>query len=128
MTKPKYTKSEIERNIAAWLAALRSGKYKQVFGALADADGFCCLGVACEVLIDRGYDLRKIYDVCGIRYNNNGNELPALACKALGMLSSSGSFGEKNSLIRCNDISRNRFKTIANIIEKNKKKLFINLE
>lgn len=34
-----------------WLAALRSGKYKQTTGALYDStnDGFCCLGVLCHI-------------------------------------------------------------------------------
>ena len=31
------------------VAALRSGKYKQCTGALRKDDGFCCLGVACDV-------------------------------------------------------------------------------
>jgi len=31
------------------IAALRSGSYKQITGALHSAEGFCCLGVACEV-------------------------------------------------------------------------------
>lgn len=33
-----------------WLAALRSGKYKQGRGRLRSADDkYCCLGIACEV-------------------------------------------------------------------------------
>lgn len=34
-----------------WLAALRSGKYKQTTGALYDSanDAFCCLGVLCHI-------------------------------------------------------------------------------
>ena len=33
----------------AWLAALRSGTYKQTIGTLRRDDGYCCLGVACEL-------------------------------------------------------------------------------
>lgn len=29
----------------AWLEALRSGKYKQTYGALSDRTRYCCLGV-----------------------------------------------------------------------------------
>ena len=36
-------------NAANWVKALRSGKYQQSKGALKDAYGFCCLGVACEL-------------------------------------------------------------------------------
>jgi hypothetical protein len=32
-----------------WIAALRSGKYPQGTGYLQTADGFCCLGVLCDV-------------------------------------------------------------------------------
>lgn len=34
-----------------WVDALRSGKYKQTTETLQDANGFCCLGVACEIFI-----------------------------------------------------------------------------
>lgn len=32
-----------------WLEALRSGKYKQTRKHLHKGEGYCCLGVACEV-------------------------------------------------------------------------------
>jgi hypothetical protein len=32
-----------------WVAALRSGKYKQGDGFLRSEKGFCCLGVACDL-------------------------------------------------------------------------------
>lgn len=39
-----------------WLAALRSGKYKQGKDALRTADNkFCCLGVYCDILQEKGY-------------------------------------------------------------------------
>lgn len=34
---------------AKWVAALRSGEYKQAKGALKDGGGFCCLGVLCDL-------------------------------------------------------------------------------
>jgi hypothetical protein len=34
----------------AWVAALRSGKYKQTTGALRNDTGYCCLGVLAEVM------------------------------------------------------------------------------
>lgn len=33
-----------------WVAALRSGEYKQGHRALHLGDTFCCLGVACDIL------------------------------------------------------------------------------
>jgi len=32
-----------------WLEALRSGEYKQTTGNLRDINGFCCLGVLCDL-------------------------------------------------------------------------------
>ena len=34
---------------AKWVAALRSGEYKQAQGQLRTDAGFCCLGVLCEL-------------------------------------------------------------------------------
>lgn len=43
--------------------ALESGKYKQTTGHLGDKDGFCCLGVMCEVHAkeDASFPIKKIY-------------------------------------------------------------------
>lgn len=32
-----------------WIEALRSGRYKQTHGRLYDGEGFCCLGVLCDI-------------------------------------------------------------------------------
>jgi hypothetical protein len=32
-----------------WLAALRSGEYSQTRANLRDSEGFCCLGVLCDI-------------------------------------------------------------------------------
>lgn len=44
-----------------WLAALRSGKYKQSGGWLKSPDGYCCLGVLCEIA---GYKSSQIGGTC----------------------------------------------------------------
>lgn len=33
-----------------WIAALRSGEYKQIQRRLKSSEGFCCLGVLCEIV------------------------------------------------------------------------------
>jgi hypothetical protein len=49
---------------ARWVAALRSGGYKQTRGRLRHGDSFCCLGVLCD-LHDAGlwqtYGSREVY-------------------------------------------------------------------
>jgi len=49
----KTTRKELPAEVkTAWLAALRSGNYAQTRGALRRTDGFCCLGVLCDVRKD----------------------------------------------------------------------------
>lgn len=40
-----------KEQLKIWIAALRSGEYKQTTRALQNEHGYCCLGVACKVLI-----------------------------------------------------------------------------
>ncbi|MEU7863451.1 hypothetical protein [Nonomuraea sp. NPDC049141] len=46
-----------------WLAALRSGEYKQAKGKLYDlkTDGYCCLGVLCDLAEKRGL-IKRVVD------------------------------------------------------------------
>lgn len=41
------------KDIKKWVAALRSGEYAQGKHRLHNADGYCCLGVACKIFIDK---------------------------------------------------------------------------
>lgn len=52
--KKKWTREEQALHRRMWLAALRSGDYKQTTMTLRDEDGFCCLGVACDVYLNSG--------------------------------------------------------------------------
>lgn len=36
-------------NVRKWVDALRDGGYRQATGNLTNGDGFCCLGVACDI-------------------------------------------------------------------------------
>ncbi len=43
-----------------WLAALRSDEYVQIKGRLADIEnGRCCLGVACDIAINDGMQIKS---------------------------------------------------------------------
>jgi hypothetical protein len=44
-----------------WTEALRSGEYSQTKNTLADGDGFCCLGVLCEIAAEDGVVYRADY-------------------------------------------------------------------
>lgn len=55
---------------AAWIAALRSGDYSQTRCVLQNSEGYCCLGVLCELhenatsssLWDRTEETEFLYD------------------------------------------------------------------
>lgn len=49
--KPSLAKLDSQQ-FWKWIEALRSGNYRQTRGTLQDSNGYCCLGVACKVLID----------------------------------------------------------------------------
>ncbi len=105
-----------------WVKALRSGKYKQTTETLKGKNGFCCLGVLCDLskqgkwqsqeyrtqegLTDGGIPL-SVRTWAGI----NGN-------KGCGTISSL-----KKSLVYFNDVAKKNFNEIADIIEKHYKSL-----
>ena len=48
-----------------WLTALRSGEYVQAEGELRRGDGFCCLGVLCDILsedLDTEWTVRTFWN------------------------------------------------------------------
>jgi hypothetical protein len=97
-----------------WVAALRSGEYKQCRGVLKTEKGHCCLGVLCEVLDHRAilHDGRYIYG--GEKYI-----LPNSIREEAGMKTSHGSWaGNYKCLAELNDEGE-PFGEIADIIEAN---------
>ena len=56
--------------VEKWVAAMRSGKYKQSSNALRDQAGFCCLGVACDLYDDSKWEWGK----AGRYFNYGGGE------------------------------------------------------
>ena len=106
-----------------WVAALRSGKYKQTNGQLGrgklnencytvEPKSFCCLGVLCHVLDPK--DQNKTYWDDGT--------LPFWAQEMAGLQTNHGvytsSTGKSRDLTIDNDMAHRRFKKIADIIEK----------
>src|SRR5271165_2259693 len=93
-----------------WVAALRSGKYKQTRGRLHNkrGGGYCCLGVLCEI--------------SGMEFNPNDGMIPYSVENWSGLRTRKGSCADTNlrgeSLASYNDHSKLSFKAIANIIEK----------
>lgn len=119
-----------------WLAALRSGQYKQTTGRLCEPgkkhDTFCCLGVAANILIENGHDLKWVepsddsfeYDLVNRKGKGDNGQLSPIGPKWLAKvlqthLTKPGMYSRVESeLIDLND-SGYSFKKIAKWIEKN---------
>lgn len=115
-----------------WVKALRSGKYKQGTGYLKQRSPgkktqYCCLGVLCEILgaewqPDPLHATRKVYSLDDRGDPTNSN-LPFSIKEAAGMCSPNGWLPDDRNLIDMNDIGGKSFKEIADIIEKEYRKL-----
>lgn len=116
-----------------WVDALRSGKYKQAKGYLQTNEGYCCLGVLCEIAppeiarssYDKQTDLHKFDGSVGI--------IPQGVEEWAGMQSCTGYTGiptmsvtgvlKTLALTDYNDKEDWDFNRIADFIEKNAEKL-----
>jgi hypothetical protein len=59
-----------KKQFKQWMEALRSGKFEQTNAVLQDNVGYCCLGVACKILIDP----KKLYKEDGKIYGGLPNQ------------------------------------------------------
>lgn len=95
-----------------WIEALRSGKYSQSTGTLRDTNGYCCLGVLCDIVageIGTGWERRSnSYCFDGKPYSM----LPQVVCNYVGEF-------PQVTLITMNDAQGTSFNEIADYIEKN---------
>lgn len=120
------------KNVEKWIAALRSGNFKQGQYVLCEVgeseNKYCCLGVACELFKDELH-LRveeELYTTpFGPRrnvkaYNRVKIALPESVKNFLGLASWNGKVSEHSSLAAMNDEGVS-FEKIANIIELNLK-------
>jgi hypothetical protein len=123
----------MNKYVKMWIEGLRSGKYQQGVGQLANrevvSDDFCycCLGVACEVMKEE-FDLKvSQYDTYK-SYEGAMTSLPNVMVSALNMRKGDGSFinedGVKDCLIALNDTEGKTFAEIADLIESNPEGLF----
>ena len=107
-----------------WVKALRSGEYKQTKNVLKDNDGFCCLGVLCDISkndlsrdissVDWAWDHSKQTNRFLLEYAH----IPHEVLEWSGMGNSTGRYDPIHpSLTALNDRGHS-FNQIADIIEK----------
>lgn len=128
----------LNENAKKWVAALRSGEYKQSVGYLHTDRGYCCLGVACVLTAQEGVGptpelaplalmseenrRAEVYCYAGQKY-----VLPEKTRLWLGLQNSEGAMTDKDliSLAHCNDSLHKNFSEIADIIESEPEGLFV---
>ena len=98
-----------KREIKEWTKALRSGKYKQTKDTLQDKNGYCCLGVACELFTELPIKTKNVLD--GGLPNNQPHGKIWLNKINLNILLKFG-----RELTKLNDYDNYSFKEIADAI------------
>ena len=123
MEKLNFMKKDIKTK---WVKALRSGKYKQAAGKLKDDNGYCCLGVLCQlhaketklgkwITTDNEY-----YPINYVVGKSVGDvELPTAVMKWAGLSRPYGISVKGSKLTNINDNEGKTFKELADIIEEN---------
>lgn len=117
---PTLTPEQIA-NLKAWIAALRSGAFKQGQEALrragagpGDPDTYCCLGVAGWVLDAKAWiPPQATYPSARYAWGDSTQYLDSVATEALGI----GLFGQR-PFARMNDTDSLSFVDIALLLEK----------
>lgn len=113
-----------EEFIEEWVAALRSGNYKQGKSYLnryndkTHTNEYCCLGVACELgtkydLVKKDYDTKKLI----YSYDSETQYLPSSLINFLGISLIGNDNDTSISLIFLNDSNNDSFNDIADVIE-----------
>lgn len=108
--------------VKKWLAALRSGSYRQGRGKLRRGDEFCCLGVLCDLAVQCNVILESVKSqvLFGVHsYDGATAVLPKRVADWAGLSTVDGVFtndnGQITSLTGLNDNGES-FATIADVI------------
>lgn len=102
---------------AKWVAALRSGEYRQWRGDLRGYGGFCCLGVLCDVHAkETGLSWWR-QGIDSSAYMGETGILPDRVCVWAGLDSCDPIMGDYKAAAWNDDLGAN-FDQIADLIEK----------
>lgn len=83
------TPQQITKN-RKWIEALRSGKYKQTKSRLRDTFGFCCLGVACDLINSDAWHFNILEKDYSFSNTNERSVLPENIQNLYGLLFDTG--------------------------------------
>lgn len=116
-----------------WVEALRSGKYKQGKLALKTEDGYCCLGVLCDIYAKtqkkKGFSKIPSGSIYDFGHDKRETDLPIdvkkwaqISDKRIRISISNDQIEERTPqsyLMFLNDFEKKSFDQIATFIEKN---------
>lgn len=109
---------------ANWIKRLRSGKYKQGYFWLNANDKYCCLGVLCEFLVEKGILEKSKGEIAMYMDSETATKtgLPPKAIKVAGLTSSEGRSAKyywdgSKKLVTLNDDLNMSFDKIADALE-----------
>lgn len=110
---------------ARWVKALRSGEYLQTQGQLRDSEGFCCLGVLCDLVQE---DISGWWD--GEEFLTQDDEehhtsLPRSVMDLVGIADDEGMFRTRSGGLALMNDGDSSFEQIADLIEKHPEEIFI---
>lgn len=103
-----------KKGLQLWIKALRSGEYQQTTKRLQDEIGYCCLGVACKVLIpmkNLEFNDRNGFLIGKAPYDQRNS--PEWLSKISAIVDSK----INHSLIWLNDAEKYTFDEIADVLE-----------
>src|SRR4051812_46870410 len=110
-------KSEIKKK---WVAALKSGEYKQGRLHLKKDNTYCCLGVLCDIHrkeCSTGWIQQRTYMGSFLTYLGERYVLPLEVANWAGLEGSNPLIPGHNFLASLNDIDSLNFEQIADLIE-----------
>jgi hypothetical protein len=103
-----------------WVAALRSGEYKQTKDTLRDLNGFCCLGVLCDLHSKESGNQWERQGSAYLRYLGEENHVPSEVGSWAGITNVWGTkvvIGDANSELSGHNDDGRTFYEIADAIE-----------
>lgn len=112
----------MNNNAKKWVEALRSGEYKQTRSYLSTKDGYCCLGVACDLAVKSGEPIKVEQENPCTIFDGEKFGLPPSVLNWLGLKEDYYNYVQ---LAYLNDTIELNFTEIANIIEEKQNELFL---
>lgn len=99
-----------------WVEALTNGTYQQATRSLRNSEGYCCLGVLCDLYLKENKEKEWSYEYNHWRLDGKANILPSFVMEWAGLKECNPKIIAKHSLVSYNDEGMS-FTQLAELIE-----------